>query len=251
MAMRRLPILVLGLLIVTAAAFLAASTVTASLPPSMDSYGWQSIPHSNNGGSNNFQIMSANFNPKNMRGWVAFNISSIPSGALVLRAQLRLRIWYKTTNDPAHKVGDSTGRIYGVYRITQPWQEYGVTWANQPNYTEEQHATAPVPAGQTNWSGPPMYMYWDVTDIVRDWESGISNYGFMVRDTQENSPILYSTQFFTHNQVPDQTYYPRLIVTYISAQSLLWLGGILIMEGLIITILLRRRRNRSLSPSKK
>ena len=96
-----------------------------------------------------------------------------------------------------------------------------------------------------------MYMNWDVTDIVRDWESGTNNYGFLVRDTQENSPTLYSTQFFTHDQVPNQTYYPRLIVTYIRTQSLLWLSGIFLMEGLIITILLRIQRNRSVSASKK
>ena len=239
------------MLILTVAGFVAASTVTVSLPPAMDSYSWQSFPHSNNGGSNNFQIMSANFNPKNMRGWIAFNISSIPSDALVFRAQLGLRIWYKTTNDPAHKVGDSTGRIYGAYRITQPWQNWVVTWANQPNYTDEHHATSPVPVGQTDWNGPPMYMYWDVTDIVRDWQSGISNYGFVIRDTQENSPILYSTQFFTNRQVPNSSYYPRLIITYIPAQSLLWLAGILIIEVLIITILLRKGRNRSQSPNKK
>jgi len=249
--MKRVPILVLGLLILTVAGFWATSVVTLALPPTMDSYSWQSIPYSNNGGSNNFQITSANFNPKNMRGWVAFNISNMPSDALVLRAQLRLRIWHKTTNDPSHRVGDSTGRIYGVYRITQPWQEYNVTWANQPNYTEDHHATAAVPEGQTDWSGPLMYMNWDVTDIVRIWESGTNNYGFLVRDTQENSPILYSTQFFTHDQVPNQTYYPRLIVTYIRVQSLLWLGGIFLMEGLIITILLRIQRNRSVNASRK
>jgi len=249
--MRLVPILFLGLLIVTLAGFYVTSVASMSLPPTMDSYSWQSIPLSNNGGSNNFQITSANFNPKNMRGWVAFNISSMPSDALVLRAQLRLRIWFKTTNDPSQRVGDSTGRIYGVYRITQPWQEYVVTWANQPNYTEEHHATAPVPEGQTNWSGPPMYMYWDVTDIVRDWESGVNNYGFLVRDTQENSPVLYSTQFFTHDQVPNQSYYPWLIVTYVRAQSLLGLVGILLVEALVITITVRVRRNRSVRLSKK
>jgi hypothetical protein len=250
--MKRALILVLGvlsLLIVTVFGFWVTWVVTVSLPPTMDSYAWQSFPLSNNGGSNNFQITSANFNPKNMRGWVAFDIGNLPSDTLVLRAQLGLRIWYKTTTDSSHKVGDSTGRIYGVYRITQPWQEYKVTWANQPNYTEQHHATAAVPEGQTNWSGPPMYMYWDVTDIVRDWESGVDNYGFLVRDTQENSPTLYSTQFFTHDQVPNQSYYPRLIVTCIRAQSLLWLGGIFIMEGLIITILLRIQPKRSPSPS--
>jgi hypothetical protein len=249
--MKRFPTLVLVLVVASGVGFWVTSVITLTLYPTMDSYGWQSIPFSNNGGSDNFQITSANFNPKNMRGWVAFNVSEIPSDAWVLGAQFRLRIWYKTTSDPPQGVGDSTGRIYGVYRITQPWQEYNVTWANQPNYTETNRATTAVPTGQTNWSGPPLYMDWDLTDIVREWQSGISNYGLMVRDTQENSPTLYSTQFFTHDKVPNQTYFPRLTVTYVRPQSLVVFGVVLLAEGLFITILWRKQRNSTDNPSKK
>jgi hypothetical protein len=131
-------------------------------------------------------------------------------------------------------MGDSTGRIYGAYRITQPWTEDGVNWANQPNYTELHHALASVPPGEGGWFGPLLWMVWDTTDIVRDWQSGAPNYGLVVRDTQEYSPIFYTTQFFTHDQVPSQTFYPRLVVTYIYPWNLQLFAVTLGAEAFII-----------------
>ena len=249
--MKRSAVLVLLLVLATAGAFWLTSVVTLTLYPTKDSYSWESVPLSNNGNSDNFGIMSANVNPLNMRGWIEFNISGVPSNAWIITAQFRLRMWSKSPNDPSMGFGDSTGRIYGVYRLAQPWGEENVTWANQPNYTEDHYASAAVPSGQTNWAGPPLYMSWDLTPTVRDWQSGIPNYGLVVRDTHESSPILYATQFFTHNKVPDQSYYPRLTVTYIMPQSLVVLGGVLLVEALAITVAWWRHHPRPTNPNEK
>jgi hypothetical protein len=111
-------ILTILLYAATSAAFWITSVKTLTIYPDKDSYSWQSVPNANNGGSDNFEITSAINGPKNMRGWLAFNISKIPSDAWILTAKLRLRIWHKTTNEQG--TGDSTGRIYGVYPLTQP-----------------------------------------------------------------------------------------------------------------------------------
>jgi hypothetical protein len=248
--MKRFAPLVLVLLVVTVVGFWVTSIATLTLYPTKDTYSWQSVPEANNGFSDNFEITSANIPPNNMRGWVAFDIRDLPTDALVLRAQLQLRVWAKSENDPSKGFGDSTGRIYGVYRLTQDWQEMGLNWINQPNYTEEHHAISTVPSGQAGWNGPLLYMNWDLTDMVRDWQSGVPNYGVVVRDTQENSPILYSTQFFTHNQVPNQSYFPELIVTYVRPQSLLLFGGIFLVEIVAIAVLWRMRSNHADIPRK-
>ncbi len=248
--MKLVPLLILGLLLATVIGFWATSVATLTLFPTMDNYAWQSVPYANNGHSDNFEITSATVNPKNMRGWVAFDVQRIPSDALVVHADLRLRVWSKSGNDPSQGFGDSTGRVYGVYRVTQAWNESGENWANQPTYTEENFASARVPAGDSGWDGPLLYMDWDVTAIVHDWRSGAPNYGFVVRDTQENSTILYSTQFFTHDQVPNQSYFPRLIVMYILPQSLVLLVGILLVEGLAIAFIFRVKKNRIKNPVK-
>ena len=88
-------------------------------------------------------------------------------------------------------------------------------------------------------------MDWDVKDIVKEWQSGVPNYGFMVRDMQEYAPVLYSTQFFTHDQVPDEGYYPRLLVTYVTPRAVELLLGLAVAEGLFIIGLWRLKGNRS------
>ncbi len=185
--------------------------------PSIDSYAWESIPDANNGTSNNFEVTSANFVPLNMRGWIQFELSTIRRDALLVEAQLKLRVWTKTVVDPKTNTGDPTGRIYAGYRILEPWTELGVTWRNQPRFTTEDGAYSRVPPGRAGWNpnASVLWMEWDVRGIVSKWLSGSSNFGFAILDVSENSSTLYSTQFFTHNGVPGPDYFPRLDVTSI------------------------------------
>jgi hypothetical protein len=176
-----------------------------------------------------------------MRGWIAFDLQRVPPDEWILNARLQLRIWHKTN---ATEGGDTTGRIYAVYRVTEPWEEYNITWANQPKYAEEHHSTSPVPAGQGGWDGPLLYMDWDITEMAKDWLHGIGNYGVMIRDTEENGAVQYTTQFFTHNKTPNASYYPQLIVTYLNPQSLTVVAAVLVAEGLFIIAFQRMRKRR-------
>lgn len=239
---KRLLLLMAVVYSLTVALFWATSIRTVMIYPAMDSYSWESVPNANNGGSDNFAITSSISGPKNMRGWLAFDIQGIPRDVWVLSAKLQLRVWHKTT---AIEGGDTTGRTYAVYRVTQPWTEFNVTWANQPNYTEEHHATSPVPNGQGGWDRPLLYMDWDLTATVKDWLSGANNYGVMIRDTQENGAVQYTTQFFTHNKTPDPSYYPRLFVTYLVPQLLAIFVVGLTAETLFIYAFWRRSRHQS------
>jgi hypothetical protein len=243
--MKRSLLLLFILAVSTAGIFWMTSVKTTTIYPDKDSYSWQSVPKANNGHSDNFEITSYNKPPYNMRGWIEFDVSSIPLEAWVVSAEFRLRLWSK--GDPTLGTGDSTGRIYGVYRLKQPWNETDVNWVNQPNFTEEHHATAPVPPGQGGWYGPLLWMNWDITDMMRDWQSGVSNYGLVVKDTQEYATIFYTTQFFTHDQVPSENYYPRLVVTYVLPLNLAIFGGVLIAEGFFIIVITRMRTSRSKS----
>jgi hypothetical protein len=238
---RNFAMIVVAVYAFTIAGFWVSAAKTAVIFADKDSYSWQSVPLANNGKSDNFEITSYDKPPYNMRGWVEFNISSIPSDAWIISATLRLRVWHKTTPDPTMNMGDSTGRIYGVYRILQPWGEMTVNWVNQPNYTDADHATAAVPPGQGGWYGPFLWMDWDITGIMNVWRSNSSNYGLLVRDTQEYAPVFYSTQFFTHDQVPNETYYPRLLVTYVSPLAVASLGAVVVAESFLIIVVWRTR----------
>jgi len=79
--------------------------------------------------------------------------------------------------------------------------------------------------------------------MVKDWQSGgLPNYGFVVKDTQENASLLYSTQFFTIHQVPDQTYYPRLVIMYVYPDEVYGMLVVIVAETATITLLLRRNK---------
>jgi len=73
----------------------------------------------------------------------------------------------------------------------------------------------------------------------------LPNYGFVVKDTQENASLLYSTQFFTIHQVPDQTYYPRLVVTYVYPDELYAIIAVIAIETVLFYVLLLRVRRTS------
>ena len=237
----RIAILIALLYLATVGIIWATLIHTVSIFPFAQSYSWEIVPLANNGGSDNFEITSWH-SGHNMRGWIQFNVSSIPQGAWIISATLRLRLWVKTTN--GSQLGDPTGRLYGVYALTSPWQDEGIKWANQPAWTDQDSATSPVPPGQGGWYGPFLYMNWDLTSMVKDWRSGMMpNYGAVVKDTQENASLLYSTQFFTIHQTPNQTYYPRLIVKYLIPDEVYGTIILVIAETLlVITILSRARR---------
>ena len=221
--------------------FWAAAIHTISLYPVAQSYSWEIVPLANNGGSDNFEITSWH-NGHNMRGWIAFNVSSIPQRAWIISATLRLRLWVKTTSADGPQLGDPTGRLYGAYALTGPWKNWEINWVNQPNWTTNHSATSPVPSGQGGWYGPFIWMDWDVTNMVKDWQSGVPNYGVVVKDTQENASLLYSTQFFTIHQTPNQTYYPRLLVTYLYPEEVYGSITLVIVETALISLLLIRAR---------
>jgi hypothetical protein len=241
MKRRNFMALVLAVYAISIAGFWASSVNTAVIFADKDSYSWQSVPLANNGFSDNFEIASYDKPPYNMRGWVEFNISSIPSDVWIISATLRLRLWHKTTPDPTQNIGDPTGRTYGAYRLLEPWEERGINWVNQPNYTDVDHATSTVPTEQGGWYGPFVWMDWDITSIMSVWRSNSSNYGLLVRDTQENATTFYSTQFFTKDQVPNATYYPRLLVTYVSPIAVGAFAVGFVAEGLVLIFVWRSR----------
>ncbi|HUK50790.1 MAG TPA: DNRLRE domain-containing protein [Terriglobales bacterium] len=242
MRRRYLALLFLVAYAVTLVVFWLSAVQMVTIYPNADSYSWQSNPLANNGHSDNFEITSYDKPPYNMRGWIRFNTSSIPSDAWIISGTLRLRLWHHTTVDTTQNMGDSTGRVYGVYELLQPWGEVTVNWSNQPNYTDSHSATAVVPNEQGGWYGPFVWMDWNVKDIVNDWKANATNNnGLVVKDTQEYAPVFYSTQFFTKDQTPNSTYYPRLLITYVLPSAVIGFGIMLVVETGILAVLWRKK----------
>ncbi len=85
------------------------------------------------------------------RTLLRFDLSAIPSNAIITRAELRL---YQTS-------ASGSPWSIAIQRVQDPWSEETVTWANQP--TGQIWATVDAPDGRN------LQVAWDVTGLVEDW----------------------------------------------------------------------------------
>lgn len=142
---------------------------TLTLTATADSYVQQSASTTNYGTDPELRLRDGVAHASG-GGWretlVRFNPSSIPAGAMIASAVLRLNttLIYNANTDSGVR----------AYRITGSWSETGVTYGNRPG-----HAAAPesaTPVTSTGWKS------WDVTNLVRSWLSGTqTNHGIKLR----------------------------------------------------------------------
>jgi parallel beta-helix repeat protein len=130
--------------------------------PTGDAYVLSAYPN-NNYGSEDWLIV---IHDPDEHGFVHFDISSIPSYAEIVKADLHLHtaaVW-----------GDF---MYGIKYANSSWTESGVTWNNQPSSSD-------IPGypgfGGHEYSDGRHYII-DVTNAVEAWHSGSrTNYGFCI-----------------------------------------------------------------------
>jgi hypothetical protein len=138
-------------------------------------------------------------------GLYRFDISSIPSGASIIRATFHLFYNKWTSTNPA-------GRMLNVYRITSDWNEDTVTWNTAPTYNPAASAFSPVPATVNLW------MEWDVTSDIEEFVSGTTNYGWRLRDDNYwGGPDIPLSQFRTREA--GQELSPYLEIEYTKSRS--------------------------------
>lgn len=137
-----------------------------TLNPVADTYIRESS--SNNFGTTHLRIGRINGNGKNFRSILNFDLSSVPEGALINSATLRL-----------FATGQSGSAAYSInaHRITQDWTESGASWTETdgstlwsggPGGSYDSTVIDTVPAGATGW------YEWDLTPLVQEWVDGIS-----------------------------------------------------------------------------
>ena len=132
------------------------------------------------------------------RTLVAFDVSSIARGSVVVSATLEL-----------YQTGATGAKGYNVWphAITERWDELKVTWNDQP--TALLKGEDPTLLDSTNgWKA------WDVTNTVRNWVSGEwSNYGLLLRG---DGDTIGAHEFVSRHVGRTG---PRLLVSYLAASS--------------------------------
>jgi len=172
-------------------------TYTAT-PPTDDTFVWEYYPDTNYGSDANLYVRS--HEDDDIRLFVEFDLSSIPAGATIDVATLRL---YCTDYD--------AGRIFEINRVTESWSEDTATWNYQPSVTITNEVEVDSPES-TGW--------WEtsVTAQVQDaWNIG-TTYSCRIKDRSEDNPTAKSSTFDSKEGTND----PQLYVEY----SVGWTGKI-------------------------
>jgi hypothetical protein len=155
-----------------------APTPLVIQPSSGDSYVRQDSAGSNYGGTTTMIVRSSN--NANRRALVQFSLAGIPAGSTINSATLEL-----------YATGADINRTLGVHHATASWAEGTVTWTNQPAFDGSPDATTAM-GTSTGWK------IWDVAAVVQDWIDGTySNYGWVVKDTVDNSGTTDTWTFAT------------------------------------------------------
>lgn len=141
---------------------------------------------------------------------VRFDLSAIPPGSIINRAELRLT-----------QRSGGAGTAVNAYRITSAWNAASVTWSTRP-FTD----TAGSAVATTSTGGATVA--WDVTQIVRDWRYTFAvNHGLLLR-----YPDGESSQAHTFDALEGASD-PALFVDYTPPPTLVTVpaGGPISLDG--------------------
>jgi hypothetical protein len=132
------------------------------------------------------------------RGYLQFDLPTIPDGAVVETARLGLLYF---DNKP-----EVAGNI-GVYAVEESWNENDISWDNQPSCSSTPDNISNVPS-----SAGLSFVYWDISDLVQSWLDGsVPNYGMMLKNPEENN--WQAWKYFRSSNYYSE-YSPMLIIDY-------------------------------------
>ena len=135
-----------------------------------------------------------------VRSLVRFDLASVPAGATVTSATLRL--YHKSSWDYPDR-----SRPARAYRAQDAWNELSSTWDNQPAFSDGYGSVAIV-HGDYGW------VEMSVTDLVQAWLDGShANHGIVVRGDENTSADSGHRDFYTR-EADGTTYAPQLVVVY-------------------------------------
>lgn len=153
-----------------------AAAQTYTLSPSQDTDVRQ-----NGGGTSNCgsctQVQTRTHSTGEHRSLYQFDLSSIPTGARIVSATLRL--WVTAAeNSPVT-----------VHAVTQSWSEATLTWQNSGGVTHNATAAATFTPAQTG-----RYYDSDVTGLVGQWRGGTANYGMILKVSGGNLLVAFTAR---------------------------------------------------------
>lgn len=148
----------------------------------------------------------------NSRGVFRYELSEIPTDALIISAKLYL---YAKTNNLNGNPGSptfGTNNTALLRKVTTPWTLSGISWNNQPSSTTTGQVALPQ---STNTA--QNYIV-DVKDQVQEWVTNpATNNGWLFRLQTES---FYNSMIFHSGSTSDTTLQPKIEICYVRAVTL-------------------------------
>ncbi|MCX6233897.1 MAG: PKD domain-containing protein [Bacteroidetes bacterium] len=144
-----------------------------------------------------------------VRSLIEFDLSVVPSGASIINASLSLYNSPDPTNNHGEHSSLSGPNTCWLQRITDEWDEYTVTWNNQPSTTTLHQVTL-----KQSVDPHQDYEDIDVTQLIKDIiDNPETGHGFMIRLITEE---YYRCMIFASSDHPDPNLHPKLAITFIA-----------------------------------
>lgn len=164
--------------------------------------------NTNHGGQRDFDAIgwTNGGNSSNVRSLIQFDLSSIPTNAVITDA--RFSLYHNTTSpEGSHFNTFFTPNNSYLRRVTSAWAEYTVTWNNQPTVT----TTNQISLGATT-SSTQNFTNINVKTFVQYWVNNPSqNFGMQFRVQTE---AKYRKLIFASSDHPTASLRPKLVITY-------------------------------------
>ncbi|MCK5491655.1 MAG: DNRLRE domain-containing protein [Candidatus Omnitrophica bacterium] len=130
------------------------------------------------------------------KGLIEFDLSSI-AGVSVTSAVFSVY----------HKSNNVEGLSFGLYQVTQSWDEHLVTWNSAPSYNNFPESIMNVDDSLVD-----IWRNWDISNLAQGWVSGTyDNYGVLLTDINHINPRAY---FLSSDNMLGDLYDPKLTIEY-------------------------------------
>jgi hypothetical protein len=161
---------------------------------------------SNFGDNPEFDALAWTFSGTNtdLRSLIYWNLSAIPSNAIVNNATMSL-YWNPISGNQGHSNQSGPNDAY-ILKITSPWSENSVTWNNQPAVdTTNQVYILATTSNQQDLSA-------DIKNIVQAWVSNpSSNHGLMLKLATES---YFRSRVYCSSDHPDPLRHPKIEICF-------------------------------------
>ena len=146
-----------------------------------------------------------NGNAVNSRSLLRWDLSFIPTNAVVTNASLSLYAYNSPINGEHSTLSGSNEVV--LNKVTSPWNEYSVSWSTMPSVTSANQVMLPA-----STSSSQNYLNTDVTALVQDMVTNpATNYGLMMQLVAEQS---FRKMVFASSDNGDPAKHPLLKVCY-------------------------------------